>query len=174
MENDALTRELKAIGTAAREAARFLATASSDLKNAALTAMAESLLREEPAILEANALDLEAGRAGGLSEAMIDRLRLDPKRLASMAVGIRTAAALPDPVGRILKEWTRENGLSFQKISVPIGVLGIIYESRPNVTADAASLCLKSGNVCILRGGSEAIHSNRAIAAALQAGLRYS
>lgn len=172
MEHELLTRELHAIGKEAREAARFLATALPDRKNAALTAMAERLLREESAILEANALDLEAGRSHDLTEAMLDRLRLDPKRLASMAGGIRTAAALPDPVGRILKEWTKENGLSFRKISVPIGVLGIIYESRPNVTADAASLCLKAGNACILRGGSEAIRSNRAIASALQAGLR--
>jgi glutamate-5-semialdehyde dehydrogenase len=132
--------------------------------------MADQLLAQSEAILAANALDLEAGRNNGLSEAMLDRLKIDSNRLASMAEGIRTAASLPDPVGRILKEWTKESGLSFRKISVPIGVIGIIYESRPNVTSDAAVLCLKAGNAVILRGGSEAIHSNKAIASALQAG----
>jgi glutamate-5-semialdehyde dehydrogenase len=132
--------------------------------------MADQLLADAPSILAANALDLEAGVRSGLSGAMLDRLRLDEKRLASMAEGIRTAASLPDPVGRILKEWTKENSLTFHKISVPIGVIGIIYESRPNVTSDAAVLCLKAGNAVILRGGSEAIHSNKAIASSLQAG----
>ena len=132
--------------------------------------MADQLLAHSSAILAANALDLEAGTKAGLSGSMLDRLRLDEKRLAAMAYGIRTAASLPDPVGRILKEWTKENALSFRKISVPIGVIGIIYESRPNVTSDAAVLCLKAGNAVILRGGSEAIHSNKAIAEALQAG----
>jgi glutamate-5-semialdehyde dehydrogenase len=132
--------------------------------------MAEQLHGQSESILAANTLDLEAGRKNGLSEAMLDRLKLDAKGLTSMAEGIRTAAALPDPVGRILKEWKKENGLTFRKISVPIGVIGIIYESRPNVTSDAAVLCLKAGNAVILRGGSEAIHSNKAIASALQAG----
>jgi glutamate-5-semialdehyde dehydrogenase len=171
MEIDDLTKQIHEIGRASRAAARVLATASSESKNAALLAMAERLLKEAPVILAANALDLAAARTAGLSDAMLDRLRLDEKRLDSMAEGIRTAATLPDPVGRILKEWTRENGLLFQKISGPIGVIGIIYESRPNVTGDASALCLKAGNACILRGGSEAIHSNRAIAAALQSGL---
>jgi glutamate-5-semialdehyde dehydrogenase len=165
-----LTSRIHEIGSAAREAARLLATTSSAKKNEALLAMAEQLLAESEAILAANAHDLEAGRKNGLSEAMLDRLKLDAKRLTSMAEGIRTAAALPDPVGRILKEWKKENGLTFRKISVPIGVIGIIYESRPNVTSDAAVLCLKAGNAVILRGGSEAIHSNKAIASALQAG----
>ena len=165
-----LTSRIHEIGAAAREAARLLATTSSAKKNEALLAMAEQLLAQSEAILAANALDLEAGRKNGLSEAMLDRLKLDAKRLTSMAEGIRTAAALPDPVGRILKEWKKENGLTFRKISVPIGVIGIIYESRPNVTSDAAVLCLKAGNAVILRGGSEAIHSNKAIASALQAG----
>ena len=128
--------------------------------------MADQLLAQSEAILKANALDLEAGRKNGLSEAMLDRLKLDARRLASMAEGIRTAASLPDPVGRILKEWKKENGLTLRKISVPIGVIGIIYESRPNVTSDAAVLCLKAGNAVILRGGSEAIHSNKTIATA--------
>ena len=158
------------IGAKARSAARLLAVTPSEVKNAALLAMAERLISDEGAIIAANALDLEAGKKNGLSDAMLDRLRLDEKRLASMAEGIRTAAALPDPVGRILREWTKENGLSLRKISVPIGVIGIIYESRPNVTSDAAVLCIKAGNAVILRGGSEAIHSNKAIAAALQSG----
>ena len=165
-----LTSRIHEIGAAARDAARLLATTSSAKKNEALLAMAEQLLAQSEAILAANALDLQAGRKNGLSEAMLDRLKLDAKRLNSMAEGIRTAAALPDPVGRILKEWKNDNGLTFRKISVPIGVIGIIYESRPNVTSDAAVLCLKAGNAVILRGGSEAIHSNKAIASALQAG----
>jgi glutamate-5-semialdehyde dehydrogenase len=165
-----LTSRIHEIGAAAREAARLLATTSSAKKNEALLAMAEQLHGQSESILAANTLDLEAGRKNGLSEAMLDRLKLDAKGLTSMAEGIRTAAALPDPVGRILKEWKKENGLTFRKISVPIGVIGIIYESRPNVTSDAAVLCLKAGNAVILRGGSEAIHSNKAIASALQAG----
>ena len=165
-----LTEQLHSLGEAARAAARILAVTSAEVKNAALLAMAESLLAESSSILAANALDLEAGTRNGLSEAMLDRLRLDEKRLEAMASGIRTAASLPDPVGRVLKEWTKENGLTFHKISVPIGVIGIIFESRPNVTSDAAVLCLKAGNAVILRGGSEAIHSNKAIAAALQTG----
>ena len=165
-----LTAQLHAIGETARSAARILAVTSSEKKNAALLAMAESLLDKKDSILAANALDLDAGEKNGISEAMLDRLRLDHKRLEAMASGIRTAASLPDPVGRVLKEWSKENGLTFQKMSVPIGVIGIIYESRPNVTSDAAVLCLKAGNAVILRGGSEAINSNKAIAAALQAG----
>ena len=165
-----LTAQLHAIGEAARAAARILAVTSSEKKDSALLAMADSLLDREDTILTANALDLDAGEKNGLSEAMLDRLRLDHKRLEAMASGIRTAASLPDPVGRILKEWSKDNGLTFKKISVPIGVIGIIYESRPNVTSDAAVLCLKAGNAVILRGGSEAIHSNKAIADALQEG----
>ena len=165
-----LTSQIHEIGGAARAAARVLGSISSEAKNKALLSMADQLLAQSEAILAANALDLEAGRKNGLSEAMLDRLKLDARRLASMAEGIRTAASLPDPVGRILKEWKKENGLTLRKISVPIGVIGIIYESRPNVTSDAAVLCLKAGNAVILRGGSEAIHSNKAIATALQAG----
>lgn len=165
-----LAEEIRVIGSRAKQSARLLAVTPSGMKNAALRAMAERLVADEHSILQANALDLEAGRKNGLSGAMIDRLRLDGKRLASMAEGIRTAASLPDPVGRTLRSWTKENGLSISKVSVPIGVIGIIYESRPNVTSDAAVLCLKAGNAVILRGGSEAIHSNKAIAAALRAG----
>lgn len=167
---DELTSRIHEIGAAARAAARVLASTSSGRKNDALLAMADQLLSRSEAILAANALDLAAGERNGLSAAMLDRLRLDAKRLSSMSEGIRTAAALPDPVGKCLKEWTKENGLSLRKISVPIGVIGIIYESRPNVTSDAAVLCLKAGNAVILRGGSEAIHSNKAIAEALRAG----
>ena len=165
-----LTSQIHEIGGAARAAARVLGSISSEAKNKALLSMADQLLAQSEAILAANALDLEAGQKNGLSEAMLDRLKLDARRLASMAEGIRTAASLPDPVGRILKEWKKENGLTLRKISVPIGVIGIIYESRPNVTSDAAVLCLKAGNAVILRGGSEAIHSNKTIATALQAG----
>ena len=167
---DDLTAQLHAIGEAARAAARILAATSSETKDKGLLSMADQLLAHSAEILAANTLDLEAGVTAGLSASMLDRLRLDDKRITAMADGIRTAASLPDPVGRILKEWTKENSLSFQKISVPIGVIGIIYESRPNVTSDAAVLCLKAGNAVILRGGSEAIHSNKAIAAALQTG----
>jgi len=167
---DNLTEQLHVIGTAARSAARILAVTSTEAKNAGLLAMAKSLLKQQSSILKANALDLEAGKKNDLSDAQLDRLRLDENRLEAMASGIRTAASLPDSVGRVLKQWTKENGLTFQKISVPIGVIGIIYESRPNVTSDAAVLCLKAGNAVILRGGSEAIHSNKAIALALQAG----
>jgi glutamate-5-semialdehyde dehydrogenase len=167
---DNLTEQLHAIGTAARSAARILAVTSTEAKNAGLLAMAKSLLKQQSSILKANAHDLEAGKKNDLSDAQLDRLRLDENRLEAMASGIRTAASLPDSVGRVLKQWTKENGLTFQKISVPIGVIGIIYESRPNVTSDAAVLCLKAGNAVILRGGSEAIHSNKAIALALQAG----
>ncbi len=169
MAND-LTSELHLIGERARSAARILAVATPEAKNAALLAMADQILANAPEILAANAIDLENAEKSGLSRSMLDRLRLDEDRLSAMADGIRVAASLPDPVGSILKEWTKENGLAFQKVSVPIGVIGIIYESRPNVTSDAAILCLKAGNAVILRGGSEAIHSNRAIVASLQAG----
>ena len=118
-------------------------------------------------LLAANDADLAAGRAKGLSEAMLDRLRLDPSRIEAIATGMEEVAALPDPVGEILSSWTRPNGMRIEQVRVPIGTIGIIYESRPNVTADAASLCFKTGNATILRGGSEAIHSNRALAAAL-------
>jgi len=169
---DNLTAQIHAIGDAARAAARFLSTTTSATKNAALLAMADQLLEKRNTILSANALDLETGKQNRLSPAMLDRLRLDETRLLAMAEAIRTAASLPDPVGLILREWEKENGLSFQKVSVPIGVIGIIYESRPNVTSDAAVLCLKAGNAVILRGGSEAIHSNKAVAEALQTGSR--
>lgn len=140
-------------------------------KNAALNAMADALLEQEQAILEANALDLEAAK-GTVSQVMLDRLLLTSSRIAAMAQGIREVAALPDPVGLVLEEHTRSDGLQIQKVSVPMGVVAIIYESRPNVTSDAAALALKSGNVCILRGGKEAFRSANAIVTALRAGLK--
>ena len=140
-------------------------------KNAALEAMAQGLLDDQGAILAANELDLEAAR-NHISPVMLDRLKLTPERIAAMAQGIRDVAALPDPVGQILERHTRPDGLEIQKVSVPMGVVAIIYESRPNVTADAAALALKSGNVCVLRGGKEAFRSAKAIVKALRAGLR--
>jgi glutamate-5-semialdehyde dehydrogenase len=162
---------VRELGVRARAAARALALTPTARKDAALHAIADALLAAESEILAANATDVAAARAAGLSAAMVDRLSLDPKRLAAVAAGVRAVAALPDPVGRTQREWTHDNGLRFAKVSVPIGVIGFIYESRPNVTADAAALCLKSGNAVILRGGSEALHSNRALAAAVARGL---
>ena len=140
-------------------------------KNEALLAMADALEAEQAAILAANAQDLEAAQ-GHIGDVMLDRLRLTPARVAAMAQGIRDVAKLPDPVGRVLEETVRPNGLNIQKVSVPMGVIAIIYESRPNVTSDAAALALKSGNVCVLRGGKEAFRSACAITDALRAGLR--
>lgn len=158
------------MGRRARAASHALVKLSSAQKNAILEAMADEILARETAILDANARDLERARANGLSKAMIDRLSLDPKRLRAIADAVREVALLPDPVGEVLAEWTRPNGLRIRKVRVPIGVIGIIFESRPNVTTDAASLCFKTGNATLLRGGSEAIDSNVALAAALQAG----
>lgn len=155
-----------------KAASRSLAKLTTAEKNACLLAMAEALEKSAGPIKEANALDMAAGTQNGLSSAMLDRLKLDDKRIASMAKGLREVAALPDPVGRILDTRTRPNGLKLQKISTPIGVVVIIYESRPNVTADAASLCFKSGNATILRGGKEAIHSNQAIARVMLAAAK--
>lgn len=154
----------------AKAASRVLALLSTAQKNAGLLAMADALLTHEPAILAANAADVDAAQRGGLSAAMIDRLRLDATRLAAMAEGIRAVAGLPDPVGEVIKSWTRPNGIEISKVRVPIGVVGIVYESRPNVTSDAAVLCTKTGNGAILRGGSESLRSNLALAAALRDG----
>jgi glutamate-5-semialdehyde dehydrogenase len=156
------------MGRKARAASRELVKLTSDQKNDILRAMADGLVSSESAILEANAKDLANAESNGLSKAMIDRLMLDPKRLAAIAQAVREVADLPDPVGEVLTEWTRPNGLRIVKKRVPIGIIGIIFESRPNVTTDAASLCFKTSNATILRGGSEAIHSNNALAAALQ------
>jgi len=165
-----LESQIHEIGRRARAAGRALARLSSHEKNAVLQSMADELLSAKGAILAANEEDVRAGEGHGLSLAMLDRLRLSEKRLVAMADGIRQVATLPDPVGETLRDWTREDGLHFTKVRTPIGVIGIIYESRPNVTSDAAVLCIKTGNAVILRGGSESIHSNKAIAAALQAG----
>jgi gamma-glutamyl phosphate reductase len=152
----------------AARAARRLATLSTAARNQALLAMADALLREEPVVLAANAADMEAGRAKSLKASLLDRLLLTPERLADMAEGLRQVAALPDPVGAILGGFTLPNGLTVTKIRVPLGVVGIVYEARPNVTADAIGLCLKSGNAVLLKGGSEALHSNTAVAAVLR------
>jgi glutamate-5-semialdehyde dehydrogenase len=148
----------------ARQAASRLATLPTSLKNQALLAMADALEAQAERVLAANAQDIEAFGEGREKKAMADRLRLDDKRIVEMAEGIREVAKLPDPVGEMPKMWTRPNGMQVGRVRVPIGVIGIIYESRPNVTADSAALCVKSGNACVLRGGSEAIHSNTAIA----------
>ena len=163
---------MQALGSAARKAACSLTQASSAQRNRALEAAAASLRQQSAAILAANEKDMAAARESGLSPAMLDRLALDDSRIAAMADGLEAIVQLPDPLGRILAEWERPNGLRIQRVAVPLGVIGIIYESRPNVTADAAALCLKSGNAVILRGGSESFHSSHAIYDCLTAGLR--
>ena len=159
-----LLEQMTQLARQAKAAARDLARLTTDEKNACLLIMADALEANTAALRTANALDMAAGAKLGLTAAMLDRLLLDDQRIAGMARGLREVAALPDPVGRVLDERTRPNGLRLQKVTVPIGVVVIIYESRPNVTADAASLCFKSGNATILRGGKEAIHSNQLIA----------
>lgn len=159
-----LTEQITELARAAKAASRDLARLSTEERNSALVAMAAALEGAVPELLDANARDLEVGRSLGLSSAMLDRLTLNEKRIAAMATGLREVAALPDPVGRVLQERTRPNGLHLQKVSTPLGVVVIIYESRPNVTADAASLCFKTANATILRGGKEALNSNRLIA----------
>lgn len=170
METADLAAQIDSMGRKARGAARALALCTAEQKNAALMAMADAIEAAEEAIISANTRDLEAAPGFGLNAAAVDRLRLDAPRIRAMAKGVREVVVLPDPCGEIIREWTRPNGLKITKIRVPIGVVGIIYESRPNVTADAAVLCVKSGNACILRGGKEAIHSNTAIAQALSEG----
>lgn len=155
----------------AKKASRVLATASTAAKNAALLAVADTLEAASPEILVANADDVAAAHAKGLAPAMIDRLTLTPERLAGIAKAVREVAALPDPVGRVISVTVRPNGICIRKVSVPIGVIAVIFESRPNVTVDTAALCLKAGNATVLRGGSEAIRSNAALAKAFSAGL---
>ena len=155
------------MGRQARAAAHQLAQLTTEEKNVILRAMANAIRRNASALIDANRLDLANGSEKGLSTAMLDRLMLDAHRIETMAAGIDQVATLPDPVGQILESWEQPNGIRIEQVRVPIGTIGIIYESRPNVTADAAVLCFKTGNATILRGGSEAIHSNRAIAAAL-------
>ncbi|HTR40403.1 MAG TPA: glutamate-5-semialdehyde dehydrogenase, partial [Pseudomonadales bacterium] len=159
-----LTEQMTHLAKQAKAASRELAKLTTGEKNACLLAMAEALEKNAAAIKEANGLDVEIAAKNGLSSAMLDRLKLDDKRISAMAKGLREVAALSDPVGKTLDERVRPNGLKLQKVSTPIGVVVIIYESRPNVTADAASLCFKSGNATILRGGKEAMNSNQIIA----------
>ena len=165
------TELIARLAQSGRAAQRVLAQLDSATKTAALRAAAAALRSAEGAILAANARDMAAGAAAGLSAALLDRLRLDAARLAQMAGAVEQIAALPDPVGQVIDAAIRPNGLELSRVRVPIGLIGIIYESRPNVTADAAALCLASGNAVLLRGGSEAVYSNRAIHAALSAGL---
>jgi glutamate-5-semialdehyde dehydrogenase len=167
-----LRDEMLALGAEARSAARVLREAPTGTKNKALLAAAAAIRARKADILAANARDVEGGRKSGLSPALLDRLTLDDKRIEAMAKGAEDIAALPDPVGHELARWTVPSGLDITRIATPIGVIGMIYESRPNVTADAGALCLKSGNVCILRGGSDSIHSSAAIRAAMVEGFR--
>ena len=162
---------MQTLGRQARAASRVLAAAPTALKNTALLAMAAEVRARRSELLTANAQDLEQAHAAGLEAALIDRLTLDAKGVEAMAVGLEQVAALPDPVGEMSDIKRRPSGIQLGKMRVPLGVIGIIYEARPNVTADAAALCLKSGNAAILRGGKEAIHANRAIAACVRAGL---
>ena len=161
---DEMKAKLLEMGECARNASRKIANASPELKNSWLTAMADALEKDAEKLIAANEVDMKNGAAKGLSSAMLDRLKLDPKRVKAMADGLRHVVTLPDPAGEILSTTTRPNGIRIDKVSVPLGVIGFIYESRPNVTVDAAGLCLKAGNAVILRGGSEAIHSNQALA----------
>ena len=163
---------MQQLGRNAVAAQRVLAVATAEQRNRALLAMATALRLREATVLDANARDMNAATAAGLNAAGLDRLRLDAARLAGIARGLEEIAALPDPIGTVIADWTRPNGLHIQRVRVPLGVIGIIYESRPNVTADAGALCLKSANASILRGGSESQHSSAAIHACLVEGLR--
>jgi glutamate-5-semialdehyde dehydrogenase len=160
------------IGRKARAASRPLAIAPTGQKNAALAAMADAILRNEKTILDANGIDVANGEEAKLSPAMMDRLKLDPARIKAMADGVREIAALADPIGEVIAAWQRPNGLNIERVRTPLGVIGVIYESRPNVTADAGALCLKAGNPVILRGGSDSLNSSAAIHACLVEGLK--
>ena len=166
-----LAQTMAEIGRRARDAASRLALAPAEAKTAALKAAAAAIRSRANEILSANAEDCAEAKQAGIGSALLDRLALDPKRLEAVACGLEDIAAQPDPVGRVLAEWTRPNGLRIERVSVPLGVIGIIYESRPNVTADAGGLALKSGNAAILRGGSESFHSSKALVSALSEGL---
>ena len=163
---------MQTVGTQAREASRVIAAAKTSLKNQALLAIADALDRDRENLLAANAVDMENGRKNGLDAALLDRLELNPARIDGMIEGLQQVSELPDPIGEITDLQDRPSGIKLGKMRVPLGVVGIIYESRPNVTIDAASLCLKSGNATILRGGSEAIASNQAIASCISCGLQ--
>jgi glutamate-5-semialdehyde dehydrogenase len=171
-DNQSIALQMDQMGKAARSAAAELARASTAAKNAALFAAADAIEASSQDILKANSLDMAAATEKGLSGSMLDRLLLNDDRINGMAVGLRAIAALDDPINDVIAEWDRPNGLIIQRVRVPLGVIGIIYESRPNVTADAGALCLKSGNAVILRGGSESFHSSTAIHHCLQVGLR--
>jgi glutamate-5-semialdehyde dehydrogenase len=171
-DNLAVADLMAELGRKARAAAGPLAIASAERKHAALIAMADALLRRKELILTANVLDVAAAEAAGTAASFIDRLKLDETRIRAMADGIRAIAALRDPVGEVMTEWDRPNGLHIERVRTPLGVIGVIYESRPNVTADAGALCLKAGNAVILRGGSDSAHSSREIHAALAEGLK--
>ncbi len=170
--NAELAATMAGIGRRARDAAEKLALAPADARAAALRAAAAAVRQRADEILVANASDVAEATAAGIGAALLDRLALDPKRLEGVAKGLEDIAALPDPIGRVLAEWTRPNGLHISRVSVPLGVIGIIYESRPNVTADAGGLAVRSGNAAILRGGSESFYSSAALVAALREGLR--
>ena len=167
-----ITQQMKAIGAAARKAAAALAFASAERKHAALIGAAEAVWANRQAIIDANCEDLVYGEEKGLSPAMMDRLMLDEARIRGIVDGLKAVAAQKDPVGEVMAEWSRPNGLNICRVRTPLGVVGVIYESRPNVTADAGALCLKAGNAVILRGGSESFHSSRAIHACLVEGLK--
>ena len=164
--------DIKTLALQCRDAATAIASLPAEAKNALLRAMADALLADEALILAANARDIEAAAAKGIGSAMLDRLRLDTARLQGIAAAVREVAELPDPVGQVTRAYDRPNGIHVERVRVPLGVIAMIYEARPNVTADAAALCLKAGNAVILRGGSEAIHSNTAVAASLKRALR--
>jgi len=170
--NDDIRKLMRGMGEAAKAAARALASATTEAKNKALTESARSLRRRKNEILSENAKDMAAGAEKGLTAAMLDRLELTDERLEGVARGLDEIAALADPVGTVTDEWDRPNGLNIQRVRVPLGVIGVIYESRPNVTADAGGLCLKAGNAAILRGGSESFRSSRAIMVSLAEGLK--
>src|SRR5690349_16768948 len=169
-ENASLAAEVRAVARAAKDAAAQLALTTAEQRTAALKAMAAAIRQDAGLILAANDKDMAA--ASGLSPALKDRLKLDAKRVEAMAQGIDEVAALPDPLGQVLAEWDRPNGLHIARVRVPLGVIAIIYESRPNVTADAAVLCLRAGNAAILRGGSESVNSSGTILASLKRGLK--
>jgi len=166
-----IEKTMQTIGMNARRASAALNLSSGDTRNAALLAAAAAIRKHSNKILAANAIDMAAGKERGLSGAMLDRLLLDADRIEAMSKGLETVAVMHDPLGRVLDEWDRPNGLNIKRVSVPLGVIGIIYESRPNVTADAAALCLKSGNAAILRGGSESFNSSQAIYQCLREGM---
>ena len=170
--NDDVASLMAELGRNARASARPLAIASAERKHAALIVMAEALIRRQDEILDANAIDMKNGEDAKLSSALMDRLKLTPGRIRDMADGIRAIAELRDPIGEVIADWDRPNGLHIERVRTPLGVVGVIYESRPNVTADAGALCLKAGNAVILRGGSDSLNSSAAIHACLVEGLR--